>query len=424
MKSWTVMMFMAGDNDLSPYAGGTLLEVKTVGSTDDVDIVAELDPYDAGVPTRRYALSQGSNLTLDVVDERGETNTGDPAVLTAFIQWATENYPAERRMLVIWNHGRGWDDSNLFTEGTSYVLSRQVREAIEVDGFHLELTSNELRRIVIRNRRTVFRRAIDHQIRRYDIAEDVTSRDSLTTADLQDALASARTSVASASAKAAPGPLDIIACDACYMAMIEVAYAIRDQGQYFVATENVFPSSSGWPYDRISAALSAKPQMSPKEVASMIVNEFTGAYGAAERVNLSAVLLSKTPAVVTAINGLADALLTRIGDSVFASILLECYGNTTRYLTTQNRWDYADLGDFCNELIQRMPAETAILDACAATKHALGECVLISKTSSVYDYSHGVSIYFPEDAVSPLYKDLEFAKNSTWPAFLAEFVKL
>ena len=35
--------------------------------------------------------------------------------------------------------------------------------------------------------------------------------------------------------------------------------------------------------------------------------------------------------------------------------------------------------------------------------------------------SHGVSIYFPEGEISPLYAKLDFAKKLRWPTFLKKY---
>src|SRR4029453_4230465 len=31
-----------------------------------------------------------------------------------FVSWVAANYPAEHYALVLWNHGQGWDDSDIF----------------------------------------------------------------------------------------------------------------------------------------------------------------------------------------------------------------------------------------------------------------------------------------------------------------------
>ena len=108
------MVYLAGDNNLDAAGVDDLLEMKAVGSTADVNIVAQFDRQGKGLQTRRFYLRKGDNLDADVVAELGETNTGDPAVLTDFATWAITTYPAQRYMLVIWNHGSGWDDSDIY----------------------------------------------------------------------------------------------------------------------------------------------------------------------------------------------------------------------------------------------------------------------------------------------------------------------
>ena len=82
------MVYLAGDNNLDAAGVDDLLEMKAVGSTADVNIVAQFDRQGKGLQTRRFYLRKGDNLDADVVAELGETNTGDPAVLTDFATWA------------------------------------------------------------------------------------------------------------------------------------------------------------------------------------------------------------------------------------------------------------------------------------------------------------------------------------------------
>src|SRR5262245_25010890 len=113
-KQWNVMVYLAGDNNLDSAGVADLQEMKTIGSTDQVAIVAQFDRSGARRTTNRYVLQKGSTLAEDLVTSLGETNTGDPAVLRDFVTWAVTTQPARHYMLVIWNHGSGWDDSNLY----------------------------------------------------------------------------------------------------------------------------------------------------------------------------------------------------------------------------------------------------------------------------------------------------------------------
>jgi len=115
-KSWTVAVYMAGDNNLDPNAYLDLKEMKRVGSTADVNIVAQVDSLSAGSKTTRYQLTKGQGATLskDAKQKLGNQNTGDPQSLIDFVSWVADNYPADRYALVLWNHGQGWDDTDIF----------------------------------------------------------------------------------------------------------------------------------------------------------------------------------------------------------------------------------------------------------------------------------------------------------------------
>ena len=93
-KAWTVMVYMAGDNNLDPDGVKDLKEMKKVGSTDQLNIVAQFDRA-AGHVARRYYLRKGGIVTGDAVASLGDVNTGDPANLSDFINWGIKTYPAE-----------------------------------------------------------------------------------------------------------------------------------------------------------------------------------------------------------------------------------------------------------------------------------------------------------------------------------------
>ena len=80
-KRWTVMVYLAGDNNLDAAGAADLVEMKRVGSTEQVALVAQFDRSGAKRVTNRYVLRKGTALADDVVTALGETDTGDPAVL-------------------------------------------------------------------------------------------------------------------------------------------------------------------------------------------------------------------------------------------------------------------------------------------------------------------------------------------------------
>ena len=94
MADWTVMIYMAGDNDLEGFALGDLNEMEFSGSTPQVNIVAQLDRselYDSSqgnwTDTRRYYITPDASIArlnsteVGSVDEGVALSNGDYAVI-------------------------------------------------------------------------------------------------------------------------------------------------------------------------------------------------------------------------------------------------------------------------------------------------------------------------------------------------------
>ncbi|HLA45456.1 MAG TPA: clostripain-related cysteine peptidase, partial [Aggregatilineales bacterium] len=132
--TWTIMVYMEADNNLEGDALADIQEMELVGSTEDVNIVVQIDraaDYSTGdgdwTDARRYLITKNdsSGSIVDIVnakfenpdavtlgseplEELGEINNGDPQTLIDFILWAATNFPAEKYGLVLWDHGGTW----------------------------------------------------------------------------------------------------------------------------------------------------------------------------------------------------------------------------------------------------------------------------------------------------------------------------
>ena len=110
---WTFMVYLDGDNNLESAGIDDFLEMSSVGSDLNVNIVVQFDridgydsSYDDWKTCKRFLITSGMTpTTANAIADIGEANMGDPATLTAFIDWATTAYPASRYALVLWNHG-------------------------------------------------------------------------------------------------------------------------------------------------------------------------------------------------------------------------------------------------------------------------------------------------------------------------------
>jgi hypothetical protein len=82
---WTIMIYMAGDNDLDNFGISDLREIKRVGSSDHVQVIAELDRSGPEHLTKRYWLKDtaaGPALKHNILEQFEETDSGSPEQLS------------------------------------------------------------------------------------------------------------------------------------------------------------------------------------------------------------------------------------------------------------------------------------------------------------------------------------------------------
>jgi hypothetical protein len=213
-KSWTVMVYMAGDNNLDPEGVKDLREMKKVGSTKQLNIIAQFDRAESHT-SRRYYVRKGGIVTGDAVASLGRVNMGDPKALSDFIEWGVKSYPAEHYLLVLWNHGQGWDDTDIFADERFRHLRRLAKGSSCHALFHTPV-------------RNILKKAITDDMARA-ILIDENAKDFLDNQEMQKVLADA--------ANLLNRKLDILGMDACLMSMAEVGYEICESAQYTVGSE-------------------------------------------------------------------------------------------------------------------------------------------------------------------------------------------
>src|ERR1044072_6347502 len=57
-KKWTIMVFCAGDNQLSPMIVSQLKDLKDAGGHEDVNVLVYFDANERGIPTRLYSINK------------------------------------------------------------------------------------------------------------------------------------------------------------------------------------------------------------------------------------------------------------------------------------------------------------------------------------------------------------------------------
>lgn len=414
---WTFMVYLAGDNDLSGAGAVDLKEMKQVGSTDRINVLAQFDRAGKTRQTTRYYLRKSTTSTQDAKLRLGETNMGDPSVLEDFITWAVTNYPAQRYALVLWNHGAGWDDSNVY-EGDAFggappPVSRKKKTLTGARAKTARsLPQRQVRAAVSRTRRALFGTTVKQAVSARAIAFDDDAQDFLDNVELKRVLGKV--------SKRLKLKFDILGMDACLMSMIEVAYQVRDVAHFAIGSQETEPSD-GWPYHKILRALAKKPAMSAAELSKTVVKEYLASYPATESVTQSALDLGRVEALGQSIDALGRTLRSALSNPAVHTALVTARAMVQEYSPPYD--DYCDLVHLCTLLTASLQ-DAQVRAACASTVNAVKEAVTASgsKSKSVAN-SHGVSIYFPKRKVSPLYKTLDFTKESGWDEFLAAYLK-
>ena len=224
MAEWTFMVYLDCDNNLESAGVEDLNEMESAGSTEEVNIVVQMDRcavegYDESngdwTGAKRYYVTKDNDADIinsEEIEDLGEVNMGDPWTLINFTKWAIDNYPAEKYALVLWDHGGAfwgvcWDDDN---EGDCITME-ELKFALEKTEAHL-------------------------------------GRD-----------------------------LDLVGFDACLMAQVAVMYQIRNSVDYGVGSGYTEPGE-GWPYEKILPRLIADPDMNPKELGTIIADEYVASY--------------------------------------------------------------------------------------------------------------------------------------------------
>jgi len=356
--TWTVIVYMAADNDLYRCALQDLQEMRDsgIGAKSKVNVVVL---FDGGGKTRYCSLQEGK--VLDIWSGTTDLNTGDGTTLAAFIRFVRANYPARRYALILWNHGAGWRnpvkgvcwDDSAGGEGGDYLTLPELASALQAGGVRFNL----------------------------------------------------------------------IGMDACLMAMVEVAYEIRNYGDILVASQASEPAD-GWDYKRLFRRLAQSPTMSPTALAQEIVKSYFAYYGGGS-VTLSVIRLSRVGALAQAISGLAQWFLRSGKD--FPALSGRAVSPDSPYVDEE--LGYADIENFVRLLEKwndRYLKDRELKSALTKVRTRLKSTVIYNRASGSYLGAKGLSIHLPYYADScPSsgfgafdYYDLAFAKDTQWDEFL------
>jgi len=375
-KEWTVMMFIANDNNLGAFTKKKIAEIGSVGSTAATDVVIQYDSLGEN-KVRRFRLSKGQKYRLSRL--QGETNTGDKRVITKFVDHNLEDFDPNRMMLVISNHGTGLAIATDESLGTKAPLFRKA----------------------LREKRIARRRDTG--------SEPDLGNDALDLIELKAALTETT---------AKHGRFELLAFDACLMSTFEVAHQVRHGARFMVGSQSNIPVP-GFRFapvfrlmrDKAISTSAVAENMAVSSVPNLVEDEYAA---------LAALDLDKADVVAEAISVLAAALTNVLDENdAFQAISL---AHLSALALPDS--ETIDLFDFCQRLSRTVDNDVVRI-AATTVLVALGQFVLrANPLGALVEGARGVSITLPKrNYLSDAYRQLDFARDTNWVRFLEAYLE-
>ncbi len=332
----TLLIFMAADNNLDSSAMKDLESIRKSSFYSDMNIVVQLDRWEFvdAKESFRYHIKGGEEK---IIKRLGEVNSGNPAVLKSFIEESAKAYPSDKVIVVIWSHGLGVDDKDVY----------------------IDVSNVERERFFVKEKK----------IEEIGVSYDDEAKDFIDNIELQKAL---DTDV----------KIDVLGFDACLMGMFEIAYQLKNQARVMVASQYLSPSA-GWPYEKILEE--TKSEDTPEEIAKKIVNFYADSYdGLQVSVTQSAYDSKIIDDAAQHLDRFAKVLKMNLSDKKDLKRILS-------RTETFGRSDYIDLTHFA-----KLVKEEFTFDAIEPLLASLKKMILSNRAigNGMQDV-YGVSIYFP-----------------------------
>ena len=373
--TWDFLVYMDGDNNLQPYMLDSLNQLERAGSTDQVNILVLFDgktgAYANGTILYRVTKDTGSSITSTVLQNLPEQDMSNPATLRDFIIYCQTNYPSDRTVLTLKDHGGG-------------VWPKSAGQTPSPRGICWD-----------------------------DTTTGTDPWNCLTTDEVASALTQAR---------AATGrKVDLIQMDACLMQTLEVAYEWRGQADCLVGSEEI-SWTDGFDYEQIVRHLLDNPGLSVKDYAVALVDDYYQTnLDHGRDTSFSALDLGQPLQDLFSAFQVFAADLAGTGDT--ESVVSAWAG-----VVSFNYFELKDLAEFVS-MVRTSTSDITLRDSADAIAAAIPDVVIHHhETGGLADHAAGISITLPGNgewwyyyAGATQYVTLALANDSQWDEFLTAF---
>ncbi len=253
-------------------------------------------------------------------------------------------------------------------------------------------------------------------------------------------------------AGAGPNRIQILGLEACTLGMLELCHEVRDSVEYVVGTES-FVQNNGWPYERMLAALPNSTDAGG--VATNLARIYAQYYSEYDiggvSTDIAVIKLEDIEEQLTRPLGLLARELCEIlrnlkdepplsaadeRNRAFSTkkdpteVLLDAIGIAHWRAQSYSLDSFVDLEDWIVQLLHALRGTdgcfAGIVAQCEAVLQGLDAVVRASLYQGpAFQHSHGLSIYFPaaRRRYNPSYRELAFARDTGWHTFLELYLE-
>ena len=306
-ETTTLLVYMCG-TDLQDAGCEDIVEMAEVEAGDAINVVV----LAGGANQWDLEDLKGGSRTLAVIrdgyfedlQDWGKASMGSPDCLAEFLNYGLTEFPADRTMVVLWDHGAGSEGGVCFDE----------------------------------------------------TAKD----DGLTLVEIDEVLAGL--------SKTVPDyRIDIFGCDACMMATYEMAAMLSHHNVgYYVASEELEPGT-GWDYTGWLSMLKDDPAISDEDLCGAIIETFLDAglqNDPDDYLTLSAVRLSDVGALESSMEQFASVMAGQLSEGNLSGVRRGRSRMYTFGSFSDGSWDMVDLGSALNAYASFDPDRAAEVRRC------------------------------------------------------------
>lgn len=336
---YTLLIYMVGSNLESDDDMGSfnIEQMMTVGSSQTMNIVLETGGANK-IGWREVMRKMVFPDHVSVLKNLGAISMGSVDTIEDFIQWGVENYPADKYMLILWDHGGGPNGGFGGSERLPAPTSTSLKGVVD---------------------------AVD------------------------------------AAVQNTGAHFEIIGFDACLMGNAETVTGLAPYANYFIGSEDLEPGF-GWQYNTFLSYMQANPTADGEAIGEVIVDGYTEQNKKSSttlsviQTNQVNNLSTTINAFATALNNYLDInTVAGLYDRWrrIAAIRLQAPDYVTS-IWDNDSYDLVDMGQFARQL-STAGITVEITTAADALKEAIDTAVVYLKNSTNRVSSTGLTVYFP-----------------------------